>query len=485
MLATVDVCEALRVAVLVGTARGCLDAIDLAAVEIALCRPGLAEDASQHWTRVFLPMLAEQVSQNDVPFEATSWRAIFRRAHNPDAKLAMGAGCGFRVDQGGVLWSWGENLLMLGDLASGSTAERRIPRPLKFTSHKITAISVVDTYAIACDESGAVWTWGENLHIQRSLDVLNVGHFGTVFPSHHPTRVPGFGVETSNNFAVSVSAGVDHSVVIDAAGGCLAWGSNMFGQCGRWVKQIDDEFPVSKPTRVDALLPQPLNVVQACAGKSSTVLLDEQGVLWRCFSNAASVGSWVERSSLPLPSKPHGDTRETNKHKPCVKVLSDARSQVVTHVSMAHEEMLFINSTGVAYAGGRSSGGFGFRPEPIPGRVRRGVTSTFHMLLLSTDGRVYGAGRNTSHELDCKASGWCEEPVPIPLGGDCKVVAVQCGTSLKNRSPGNLHTDTVAVSAAILEDGRMLTWGAPRAWLGRGGADDMWTLGSEPETVRF
>jgi len=38
-------------------------------------------------------------ASREVPFGATSWRAIFRRAHNPDAKLALGAGCGFWVER--------------------------------------------------------------------------------------------------------------------------------------------------------------------------------------------------------------------------------------------------------------------------------------------------------------------------------------------------------------------------------------------------
>ena len=97
------IAEALRLAVVVASARGALDPLDLAAAELALCLPGLAEDASQGWARAHLPLLVGDPrrgtrASRGVPFGATSWRAIFRRAHNPDAKLAIGAGCGFRVD---------------------------------------------------------------------------------------------------------------------------------------------------------------------------------------------------------------------------------------------------------------------------------------------------------------------------------------------------------------------------------------------------
>ena len=149
------IAEALRLAVVVASARGALDPLDLAAAEIALCLPGLAEDASQGWARAHLPLLVGDPrrgtrASRGVPFGATSWRAIFRRAHNPDAKLAIGAGCGFRVDdRTGRLWSWGEPgaVLCFRDVFEIKHA----PAPMRgfAPKTKVTAVSVGNAHALA------------------------------------------------------------------------------------------------------------------------------------------------------------------------------------------------------------------------------------------------------------------------------------------------------------------------------------------------
>ena len=54
------IAEALRLAVVVASARGALDPLDLAAAELALCLPGLAEDALEQTVTllVYVPVFA-------------------------------------------------------------------------------------------------------------------------------------------------------------------------------------------------------------------------------------------------------------------------------------------------------------------------------------------------------------------------------------------------------------------------------------------
>ena len=71
-------------------------------------------------------------------------------------------------------------------------------------------------------------------------------------------------------------------------------------------------------------------------------------------------------------------------------------------------------------------------------------------------------------------------------------VAIAAGAFVENRDSGALFSFSrgggyVGASAAVrASDGRVLTWGAPRPWLGRGGrVDDAWAPGNEPAPVRF
>lgn len=186
---------ALRLAVVLSAAKGALSPVDLAAVERAFCTFGLAEDAAEAAVRASLPLLADPTTRDDptaVPFGATSWRAVHRRAHDPDARLAIAADVGFHVDSAGTLYTWGTNDHgLLGDAAGihgdrpdhphphpshdPSTAprvsfprlhpaldrgrRRRAPRPI-LPSVRVVGVSVGGHHAVAVDDAGAVWTWG-------------------------------------------------------------------------------------------------------------------------------------------------------------------------------------------------------------------------------------------------------------------------------------------------------------------------------------
>ena len=555
------IAEALRLAVVVASVRGALDPLDLAAAELALCLPGLAEDASQGWARAHLPLLVGDPrrgtrASRGVPFGATSWRAIFRRAHNPDAKLAIGAGCGFRVDdRTGRLWSWGEPGAVL--CCRDVFEMKRAPAPVRgfAPKTKVTAVSVGNAHALACDSAGAVWAWGDASHGklgtplgEEEKEPRSEGSFAVFDPpsSSTPRRVAGFGAETrrglresettffpseesiTSTFAVSVAAGVEHSVAVDAAGGAWAWGSDAYGQCGR---RNGAPAPACspRPARLEGLFRGGARVVAAAAGKTTTLLLDETGRVWRCFSNAASVGAWAEAGSTfggpPCFRKRESSSRDDSEgsqkrksvHSPSECVRAFAEHLVVTHVALTHEHALLIDRRGDAHSWGRSGDGAtgvgvfaAAMAGPLrggalrdAGRLRRAAVSAHHSLVLACDGSVYGFGKNASHELDARAGATSAGPLRVAVppsrreratdkDAAAACVAVAAGTFVENGAGEGASfsfSRGVAVGASAAtraSDGRVLTWGAPRAWLGRGGrADEPWAPGNEPAPVRF
>ena len=539
------IAEALRLAVVVASARGALDPLDLAAAEIALCLPGLAEDASQGWARAHLPLLVGDPrrgtrASRGVPFGATSWRAIFRRAHNPDAKLAIGAGCGFRVDdRTGRLWSWGEPgaVLCFRDVFQIKHA----PAPMRgfAPKTKVTAVSVGNAHALACDSAGAVWAWGDASN--GKLGVLlgeeekeppsegsfAVGRFDP--PSSTPRRVAGFGAETrrglhlasetteasiTNTFAVSVAAGVEHPWRWTPAGGAWSWGSDAYGQCGRRNGRAGPGvFAAARAS--EGLFRGGARVVAAAAGKTTTLLLDETGRVWRCFSNAASVGAWAEAGSTFGKRPPFGES-SSRESSECVRAF--AEHLVVTHVALTHEHALLIDRRGDAHGWGRSGDGAtgvgvfaAAMAGPLrggalrdAGRLRRAAVPAHHSLVLACDGACTGSGR-------MRRTSWTRARARRPRGRCGSRCRPAPGTRERQRrrrrrlrppSPPARSSRTAPEEARRFpsragslsapprrrarSDGRVLTWGAPRAWLGRGGrADEPWAPGNEPAPVRF
>jgi len=138
------------------------------------------------------------------------------------------------------------------------------------------------------------------------------------------------------------------------------------------------------------------------------------------------------------------------------------------------------------------------------GRLRRAAVSAHHSLVLACDGSVYGFGKNASHELDARAGATSAGPLRVAVppsrreratdkdAAAAACVAVAAGAFVENGAGEGASfsfSRGVAVGASAAtraSDGRVLTWGAPRAWLGRGGrADEPWAPGNEPAPVRF
>jgi alpha-tubulin suppressor-like RCC1 family protein len=96
--------------------------------------------------------------------------------------IAMGAGFGLALDDLGRVTGWGANMPP-GPSGNGALAmwlepgKIELPRP-------IVAIAAGDAHALAVDDSGHVWGWGQN-------DVGQVGIGSNAFYVSTPTRLPG------------------------------------------------------------------------------------------------------------------------------------------------------------------------------------------------------------------------------------------------------------------------------------------------------
>jgi alpha-tubulin suppressor-like RCC1 family protein len=117
---------ALRLAVVLAASVGDLSPLDLAAFALAFPgRHAWAEEAAEAAVRGTLPKLVDaHKAWNPIapPFNATSWRAVHRRAHcaQRDQRLAIAADVGCYIERegedDGALWTWGtDHFGCLGD----------------------------------------------------------------------------------------------------------------------------------------------------------------------------------------------------------------------------------------------------------------------------------------------------------------------------------------------------------------------------------
>jgi alpha-tubulin suppressor-like RCC1 family protein len=141
----------------------------------------------------------------------------------------------------GQVQCWGDN--SFGQLGTGASSSAPAPTPrLVVAIDDAVEVAAGSTHTCARRRSGEVWCWGSNAFGQ-------VGD-GTVRNERpQPTRAG------SLTDATQLTAGVDHSCALDAAGAVWCWGNNTDGQLG-----IDNTVPggvieMPTPTRVASLDP--------------------------------------------------------------------------------------------------------------------------------------------------------------------------------------------------------------------------------------
>ncbi len=147
--------------------------------------------------------------------------------------VSAGAGHTLAIEQGGNIFSWGDNTNgQLGRLLVSPNTSSSIPDVV--TGGPWIAIAAGGSHSLAIRQSDlTLWAWGRN----------NYGQLGDGSTTDAAAPVQVGGTTRFNK----VSAGQDHSVAIDTNGNLWVWGRNDSGQLGTGT--------TSAPVLVPTLLP--------------------------------------------------------------------------------------------------------------------------------------------------------------------------------------------------------------------------------------
>ncbi len=138
----------------------------------------------------------------------------------------------------GSLWAWGSNIN--GAIGSGNTDLQQTPYQIDGTWK---AISAGTNFSIAIKDDGKIYSWGSN-----GLGELGLGDKDNRLI---PTVVVAQGellADWNSSPFVSVSAGANHVLVIQANGTVWGWGNNGFGQLTNNGDGTDEEL---SPIKID------------------------------------------------------------------------------------------------------------------------------------------------------------------------------------------------------------------------------------------
>jgi len=329
------------------------------------------------------------------------------------------------VRSDGAVSAWGNN--DNGQVGDGTTVKRTTPTAVSGLTD-VVAVEAGERHGLAVKADGTVWAWGYNYGAQLGD--------GTSTTRTTPVQVldetgPLTGV-------VAAAAGALHSVALKADGSVWTWGNNQYGQLGDG----------STTTRFRAVPVPGLSGVSAiAAGNRHTVAL---------VTNGAAQGSlwvWGLNSDGQL-----GDGTTADSWNP-LKVMDD-----VEGIAAGMGHTFALKADGTLWGTGENEHGdlgddtivsrvtFGPAFDGLSG-VERLSGSSVHSLALTSDGRVWSTGWNTSGQIGDGTKVNRQAPISVVWLED----AVDVAAARFNSTP---YTGSYCHSVALTADGRVWAWGS-------------------------
>ena len=197
-------------------------------------------------------------------------------------QVQAGGSFGIYLGRNGTVWTWGDN--SQGQLGIGQEMELSLAPVQVIGLTEVVQVSAGLNHGVALKRDGTVWTWGRNDRGQ-----LGTGSFQG---KNDPVQVKGEeGVGYLQNI-VSVCAGREHNLALDAAGRIWGWGRNSQGELGAHDTNVTTPVYINELEGVQAV----------CAGTNfSAAIIDGQVWAWGSNSFGQLGCSESDKSPVPLP----------------------------------------------------------------------------------------------------------------------------------------------------------------------------------------
>ena len=145
-------------------------------------------------------------------------------------QVSAGGWYALAIDENGNTWTWGQNLR--GQLGNGTSYDSSVPVQVRYPANagtvRIVQVSTGTWHSLAIDEDGNTWAWGWNSDGQLGSNTLgNQSSPAKVFASSQSKGSSGPWLN-----AKQVSGGCYHTLAIDTHGNVRTWGNNTNSQLG-------------------------------------------------------------------------------------------------------------------------------------------------------------------------------------------------------------------------------------------------------------
>ena len=167
--------------------------------------------------------------------------------------IAVGNSYTVALDSNGIVWSWGAN--WFGQLGNGTMTDSTIPVQVN-NLNNVIAIDAGAERTVALRYDGTVWAWGAN----------NKGELGNNTTTNSSVPVQTYGITN----VIAIAAGWYHTIALRYDGTIWTWGANAISQ-GHWTTYD------TTPVQVKGIN----NVIAIEAGSTHSIALREDGTVWK------------------------------------------------------------------------------------------------------------------------------------------------------------------------------------------------------------
>ena len=381
-------------------------------------------------------------------------------------KIAAGYDTSFAIDSDGVLYSWGDN--NHGQLGRGSMDQRynSVPVAVTTASTPMSGKIMVDVVSgqattLALDSNGVIYSWGYNDHGE-------VGNGTSGTDTISPALVKTTGTSISGKKIISIAEGEYYFLVVDEGGAVHSWGWNQNGELGNNTLNTSSNEPSAvyvNGTPMDGKV-----IVDIACGIWHSLAVDSDGVVYswgdaeygQLGDGQSGVGAL---STVPVAVATTGTPMAGKKITSVSAGGNDwYQTSIPTSHSVAMADDGSVYAWGRNYAGGAATGGnenavyskpvsITTTGTPMAGKEAVQIsTGLFNTFVLSTEGKVYSAGRNNYGQLGNNTTTNASVPVAVTTTGTSALApsvptATFGGTSATNVTLVNSTTITATTPA--------------------------------------
>ncbi len=341
--------------------------------------------------------------QGQLGLNDTTKRTVPTKVGSATDWIALGAGLGFSIALKANGTLWGSGLNSSGQMANGNTNAG----PKTFTqigTDHWKSISAGLTHVMAIKEDGSLYVWGGNAYGQ-------VGNNSTS-PRTSPYKITAAGPWRT------MAGGWYHSVAISAGGKLYAWGNNTHGELGLG----NTTSPQKQAVRVGTS-----NWNQfVAAGWSTTMLIEADGTVLMWGSGAygqLGVGTLADHSTAVGPWTSYDGDLWNYGNKPQVPGAGSYHSMLVGRDGLL--QTWGGNQDGQLGDGTLNSSSGNWMPSihtyESPWIYASGSEKVTHAI--KTDGTLWGWGANANGELGISSVAYNQHQLtPTQVGTDTKWV---------------------------------------------------------------